>query len=137
MKRMAMVLDRDQRQMKSKLESSKGDTFSGAVINDALYGPEDGSGLGEALDEMKRYDELRKWTSDDWVTLLKQCVSSRSSYCHRNIGAVDTILILTVSSSLVNRRRQPRSESKRKRRLVWLDRKRHWARLDWKRQNMN
>ncbi|KAI0691326.1 Metalloenzyme, LuxS/M16 peptidase-like protein [Cytidiella melzeri] len=72
MKRMAMVLDRDQRQLRSKLESAKGDTFSGTIINDALYGAQDGSNLFEALDEMKRYDDLRKWTSDDWVKLLKQ-----------------------------------------------------------------
>ena len=74
MKRMAMVLDRDQRQLQSKLESSKGDTFSGTVINDALYGAEDGSQLAPSLDEMKRYDQLRQWTSDDWVNILKKWV---------------------------------------------------------------
>ncbi|KAI0348495.1 hypothetical protein BDW22DRAFT_1404375 [Trametopsis cervina] len=72
MKRMTMVLDRDQRQLRSKLESSKGDVFSGTVITDALYGAQDGSDLPAAFDEMKRYDELRKWTSDDWVQLLKK-----------------------------------------------------------------
>jgi Zn-dependent M16 (insulinase) family peptidase len=72
MKRMTMVLDRDQRQLRSKLESSKGDTFSGTVINDALYGAQDGSELPAAFDEMNRYNELRKWTSDDWINLLKK-----------------------------------------------------------------
>ncbi|KAI0094759.1 Metalloenzyme, LuxS/M16 peptidase-like protein [Irpex rosettiformis] len=72
MKRMAMVIDRDQRQLRSKLESSKGDTFYGAVINDALYGAADGSDLPEAFDEMSYYDVLRKWSSDDWVNLLKK-----------------------------------------------------------------
>lgn len=78
MKRMAMVLDRDQRQLRSKLESAKGDTFSGTVINDALYGAQDGSDLPAAFDEMKRYDELRKWTSDDWINLLKRFVAYRT-----------------------------------------------------------
>lgn len=40
MDRMAMVINRDERQLRSKLESAKGDTFSGAVISDFLYGPE-------------------------------------------------------------------------------------------------
>lgn len=87
MKRLSMVLDRDQRQLRSKLESSQGDTFSGTVINDALYGAEDGSELAPGLDEMKRYEELRKWTSEDWVNLLKKyvsvldCVRPKHSLC--------------------------------------------------------
>lgn len=72
MERMAMVIDRDERQLLSKVESSKGDTFSGTVITDFLYAAEDGSQLSPALDEISRYAELRKWTSDDWVRLLKQ-----------------------------------------------------------------
>lgn len=72
MKRMAMVIDRDERQLRSKVESSKGDTFSGTVITDFLYGAEDGATLGVSLDEISRYDVLRTWTSEDWVRLLKQ-----------------------------------------------------------------
>ncbi|KAI0815109.1 Metalloenzyme, LuxS/M16 peptidase-like protein [Irpex lacteus] len=72
MKRMSMVIDRDQRQFRSKLESSKGDTFYGSVINDALYGAADGSDLPDVFDEMSHYDVLRKWTSEDWVNLLKK-----------------------------------------------------------------
>lgn len=67
-----MVIDRDQRQFRSKLESSKGDTFYGSVINDALYGAADGSDLPDVFDEMSHYDVLRKWTSEDWVNLLKK-----------------------------------------------------------------
>lgn len=72
MKRMKMVIDRDERQLRSKVESSKGDTFSGTVITDFLYGAEDGSNLGPALDEISRYDVLRTWSSDDWVRLLRK-----------------------------------------------------------------
>jgi Zn-dependent M16 (insulinase) family peptidase len=74
MERMAMVIDRDERQLRSKVESSKGDTFSGNVITDFLYGAEDGSHLGSSLDDISRYAVLRKWTNEDWVRLLKQYV---------------------------------------------------------------
>ena len=72
MKRMKMIIDRDERQLRSKVESSKGDTFSGTVIADFLYGAEDGSNLSSALDDISRYDVLRKWTSNDWVQLLRK-----------------------------------------------------------------
>ncbi|KIP12417.1 hypothetical protein PHLGIDRAFT_61992 [Phlebiopsis gigantea 11061_1 CR5-6] len=72
MERMKMIIDRDERQLRSKVESSKGDTFSGTVITDFLYGAEDGSNLGPALDEIPRYDVLRTWSSDDWVRLLRK-----------------------------------------------------------------
>ncbi|PSS37563.1 hypothetical protein PHLCEN_2v579 [Hermanssonia centrifuga] len=70
MDRMAMLIDRDERQLRSKVESSKGDTFSGNVITDALYGAENGADLGPSLEEIPRLDELRKWTNEDWVNLL-------------------------------------------------------------------
>ncbi|THH10161.1 hypothetical protein EW145_g1526 [Phellinidium pouzarii] len=69
MTRMAMVINRDQRQLRSKLESSKGDTFSSIVITDSVLGPEDGSELLPAMDEMKLYAELLGWTSDQWTAL--------------------------------------------------------------------
>ena len=74
MKRMAMVIDRDERQLRSKVESSKGDTFSGNVITDFLYGAEDGSHLGPSLDDVSRYATLRTWTNDDWVRVLRKYV---------------------------------------------------------------
>ncbi len=70
MDRMAMLIDRDERQLRSKVESSKGDTFSGNVITDALYGAENGADLGPSLEEIPRLGELRKWTNEDWVNLL-------------------------------------------------------------------
>ena len=61
-------------QLRSKLETSKGDTFSTTVITDFLLGPEDGSGLLAAMDEMNYYDSLRKWTAEDWSSLLRRYV---------------------------------------------------------------
>lgn len=72
MDRMHMVINRDERQLRSKLESSKGETLSGALITDFLYGALDGSDLPDALDETKYYDVLRTWSSKDWTNLLQK-----------------------------------------------------------------
>lgn len=60
--------------MRSKLESAKGDTFSGTIITDFLYGATDGSDLRGALDEIRYYNILRTWDSSQWAELLKRCV---------------------------------------------------------------
>ncbi|KAI9060189.1 hypothetical protein FKP32DRAFT_1595582 [Trametes sanguinea] len=72
MDRMAMVINRDERQLRSKLESSQGDTFSGNVITDFLYGSEDGSDLAPSMDEINLYAQLKKWTSQQWSDLLRK-----------------------------------------------------------------
>ncbi|KAF9650047.1 hypothetical protein BDM02DRAFT_3185737 [Thelephora ganbajun] len=72
MERMAMVINRDERQLRSRVESSKGDAFSTTIITDFLYGKEDGSELLQALNEMDGYDALRKWSSKQWTDLLKK-----------------------------------------------------------------
>ncbi|KAJ7487689.1 Metalloenzyme, LuxS/M16 peptidase-like protein [Mycena galericulata] len=72
MERMAMVINRDERQLRSKLESAKGDTFSGTIINDFLYGAEDGSELEASMDEINQYAAVRLWTSKQWTDLLQK-----------------------------------------------------------------
>jgi Zn-dependent M16 (insulinase) family peptidase len=72
MARMAMVIARDERQLRSKLESAKGDTFSSAVIDDVLYGPRDGSLLAQSMDEIAQYETLRGWTQTQWSDLLRR-----------------------------------------------------------------
>ena len=72
MRRMAMVINRDERQLRSMVESSKGDAFSSTIITDFLYGKEDGSELFQSLNEMDRYEVLRKWSSERWADLLKK-----------------------------------------------------------------
>ncbi|KAJ7597129.1 Metalloenzyme, LuxS/M16 peptidase-like protein [Mycena floridula] len=79
MERMSMVINRDERQLRSKLESTKGDTFSDTVISDFLYGAEDGSELEASMDEINQYAELRKWTSKDWTDLLQRYYISPQS----------------------------------------------------------
>ncbi|CAL1695478.1 unnamed protein product [Somion occarium] len=72
MDRMTMILNRDERQLLSKLESAQGDAFSGTVITDFLYGAEDGSELSTSVDEISQYNELRKWGSKEWAGLIKK-----------------------------------------------------------------
>ncbi|THV04852.1 hypothetical protein K435DRAFT_774162 [Dendrothele bispora CBS 962.96] len=79
MDRMQMVINRDERQLRSKLESAKGDTFSGTIIADFLYGAEDGSELGPSMDEINQYAEVRKWTSKQWTDLLQKYYIDPSS----------------------------------------------------------
>jgi hypothetical protein len=96
MKRMAMVIRRDERQvrhfvtrivqiarviisfqLRSKLESSKGDTFSGTIITAA----EDGSELKDSMDEIGQYAILKQWSSQRWADLLQKCALL---FCLRN-----------------------------------------------------
>lgn len=77
MTRMSMVINRDERQLRSKLESAKGDTFSGAIISDFLYGAADGSDMHPALDEINHYKTLRTWTNSQWVDLLHKYIIDR------------------------------------------------------------
>ncbi|KAF9569657.1 hypothetical protein CPC08DRAFT_731821 [Agrocybe pediades] len=79
MQRMAMVLNRDERQLRSKLESAKGDTFSGTLITDVLYGAEDGSEIQSSMDEINYYSQLRTWTSAQWTSLLSKYYVEPSS----------------------------------------------------------
>jgi len=72
MQRMAMVINRDERQLRSKIESSKGDAFSTTIITDFLYGKEDGSDLRRALNATDNYRVLEKWSSKQWADLLKK-----------------------------------------------------------------
>ena len=83
MERMAMVINRDERQFRSRIESSKGDAFSTTVIADFLYGREDGSELRQALNQIDNFDALRGWSSNQWADLLRKLWSNNISACSR------------------------------------------------------
>lgn len=70
--RMKMVLDRDERQLRSKVESNGGDAFSSTMIANFLYGRSDGSQIEEALDEIKFLNTLRTWSSEQWGDLIQK-----------------------------------------------------------------
>ncbi|KIK71096.1 hypothetical protein GYMLUDRAFT_147646 [Collybiopsis luxurians FD-317 M1] len=72
MERMAMVINREERQLRSKIESAKGETFVGSIISDVLYGKEDGSEISKSLAEFEYYSAIKTWTSQQWTELLQK-----------------------------------------------------------------
>ncbi|KAK7694817.1 hypothetical protein QCA50_002005 [Cerrena zonata] len=72
MDRMAVILNRDERQHLSRMENEQGDAFNMVVLLDALYGKEDGSDLAPACDDISHYAELKKWTNADWTNLIRK-----------------------------------------------------------------
>ncbi|KAI0051676.1 hypothetical protein FA95DRAFT_1586997 [Auriscalpium vulgare] len=72
LERIAMVINRDERQLRSRLESDGGDAFSTSMIADFLYGEDDGSDIAPSLDEIGQLAELRKWKNKDWTDLLQK-----------------------------------------------------------------
>jgi len=91
--RMRMVIDRDERQVffrfmalfyhslivfkfRSKVESNGGDAFSRTMLANFLYGRSDGSQIEEGLNEIKFYNTLRTWSSEQWTDLIQKCAHS-------------------------------------------------------------
>ncbi|EST04590.1 Peptidase M16, C-terminal domain protein [Kalmanozyma brasiliensis GHG001] len=72
MDRMQMVIKRDKLKVLSQLETKPADSFADLLITDFLYGNLSGQDLHKALQDMKRYDELLTWTSDQWTELLQK-----------------------------------------------------------------
>ncbi|WFD29887.1 hypothetical protein MSPP1_000901 [Malassezia sp. CBS 17886] len=71
MHRMAVVLRRERQRLMSQLETRPADCFSDVLIHEFLYGKQDGSELRVSLDDMRRFDVLDTYTSDDWVRVLR------------------------------------------------------------------
>ena len=61
-------------QLRSDLETSKGDYFLENTIDGFLYGAEDGSDLHPSMDEITYYNILRSWTCSQWAALLSKYV---------------------------------------------------------------
>ncbi len=72
MDRMHMIIKRDKLKVLSQLETKPADSFADLLITDFLYGKRTGEDLHNALDDMKRYDELLTWTSQQWTELLQK-----------------------------------------------------------------
>jgi Zn-dependent M16 (insulinase) family peptidase len=64
---------RERRQVKFSAESS-GQLYATGVINDFLFGKRDGSTLKD-LSTIKEYDELEKWTDQQWRDFLRKWMS--------------------------------------------------------------
>ena len=52
------------------------------MIADFLYGRSDGSQIEEALNEIKFYNTLRTWSSEQWADLIQKCVHVLHSFIH-------------------------------------------------------
>lgn len=72
MERMHMVIKRDKLKVLSQLETKPADSFADLLITDFLYGNRSGDDLHTALQDMKRYDELLLWKSEQWTELLQK-----------------------------------------------------------------
>ena len=73
---MTYMLDcvgRERRQLKFYAESS-GSFFTDSIIGDFLFGKRDGSTL-RSLENLHEYDELEKWTEDQWKGFLRKWIS--------------------------------------------------------------
>ncbi|WVR06565.1 hypothetical protein IAU60_003596 [Kwoniella sp. DSM 27419] len=79
MERMGRVLRRDKRKLLDYMESRATDVLADAVIGDFLYGEKDGKDLPVAFNDLKDYDVLEKWGSNDWIALLDKYYVSAPS----------------------------------------------------------
>lgn len=72
MERMATVVEILQNCSLLYVEESPSNVLSMKLINEALYGSLDGKTLKEDAKGLIFYDVVSKWTSDEWVALLKR-----------------------------------------------------------------
>jgi Zn-dependent M16 (insulinase) family peptidase len=80
MERMATVVETQKNRSILSVEQSPSSLFSSKLINEALYGSLDGKTLKEDVKSLMSYDTLSKWTSEQWVSLLKRYSIFRFHY---------------------------------------------------------
>ncbi|KAF1954012.1 zinc metalloprotease-like protein [Byssothecium circinans] len=51
-----------------------GGAYRDPIIKDHNFGDRDGSGLREALESLRVFDELEEWTEEDWRSFLKKWI---------------------------------------------------------------
>ncbi|ORY72060.1 peptidase M16 inactive domain-containing protein [Pseudomassariella vexata] len=66
-------IQRERRQVKSQAEASES-FYSTNIITDYLFGARDGSTLKD-LETLSEYDDLEKWTEEQWRDFLKKWIS--------------------------------------------------------------
>ena len=135
--RMKIMLDRDERQvffrfialfqqflivfkLRSRVESNGGDAFSSTMISNVLYGRLDGSQIEEALDEIKFFNTLRTWSSEQWCDLIQRYVYSvqHSFLLYSSFYVADTLLPPIGLLFAENLLQPSQSALKRKKRLA-------------------
>lgn len=73
MDRMTTVIETQRNRSILSVERSPSELMSSKLINEALYGSLDGKTLKEDVKDLICYEVLFKWTSEQWIALLKRC----------------------------------------------------------------
>jgi Zn-dependent M16 (insulinase) family peptidase len=81
MERMTTVVEKQKHRYLFYVEEQPSDIFSQKLINEALYGTLDGKTLKEDVTDIKYYDALSSWTSDEWITLLQRWYIDNPHVC--------------------------------------------------------
>ena len=81
MERMATVVEKEKHRYLLSVEKLPSEIFSQKLINEALYGSLDGKTLTEDVTDLKYYDRLSSWTSDEWIALLQRWYIDNPHVC--------------------------------------------------------
>ena len=81
MERMATVVEKQKHRYLLYVEKRPADIFSQKLINEALYGSLDGKTLTEDVMDLKYYDALSHWTSEQWTALLQRWYIDNPHVC--------------------------------------------------------
>ena len=81
MERMTTVVEKQKHRYLLSVEKLPSEIFSQKLINEALYGSLDGKTLTEDVTDLKYYDALSSWTSDEWITLLQRWYIDNPHVC--------------------------------------------------------
>jgi len=73
MERMVSVIEKAKNECRLYIERSPAYHLSMKLITETLYGTLDGKTLKQQVMDLGYYDIFSKWTSDQWVALLKRC----------------------------------------------------------------
>ncbi|KAJ9111193.1 hypothetical protein QFC20_002687 [Naganishia adeliensis] len=70
MERIKAVIERDRRKLLSSAETSVTDVLTDAIVADFLYGNKDGKDLDGVFEDLKWYDTLLEWKTEQWSDLI-------------------------------------------------------------------
>lgn len=79
MERMAMILARERRSLLNDMELGTSNVLMETAITDFLYGDKDGKDMPAAFEELTTYDELSKWSAEQWAALLDKWYANAPS----------------------------------------------------------
>ncbi|GAA5862487.1 hypothetical protein JCM1840_004199 [Sporobolomyces johnsonii] len=79
MKRMAVALKQQKLQLHQLMETSPATYCQASVLQDIIYGREDGSQLKDVFNDLEMIKKLETFTADDWLDLLDTWFVERHS----------------------------------------------------------